>query len=123
MCEYMDKTYKKLKKQFGENSIAAVKIHKRNKELSTGLLESEDELKDLLSNNILGGTYKAPAGGTVVALDRVLFIVLENCFGWLNKEGLLQDIPLTTREVALSSEVCVCVCVYIYICLYNHVIC
>ena len=97
MCECMDKTHKKMRRQFGENSVAAVKIGRRSRELAAALLQSEDELRDLLSNNILGGTYKAPAGGTVVQLDSVMFIVLENCFGWLNKEGLLQDIPLTTR--------------------------
>lgn len=49
-----------------------------------------------------------------------MFIILENSFSWLNKEGQLQDIPLTTREVALSPEVNI-VYKYIFIYLYNYI--
>lgn len=76
----------------------------RCKDTAKSLARSEKELRDLLSVSVLGGSYKAPVGGSVVNLRSFMVIILENSFSWLNREGQLQDFPLTTREVAISPE-------------------
>jgi len=104
LLEHLTKTFKRMKKDFGVESNACRKIAQRCQDLRNDLSESETELRELLADSLLGGTYKAPIGGVVVNLKSLLFVVLENGFSWLNKEGQMQDIPLTTREVALSPE-------------------
>ena len=105
MHEHLDKTWKRLKKDFGSDSTACAKIGKKRVELGNEVSDSENDLRELLSKNILGAIYKAPVGGHVINLKSVFFVILENSFGWLNKAGQMQELPLTTREVPLSPEV------------------
>lgn len=104
---YLDRSRKKLTREFGEEYDASDRITARCKELSIDVYEQELEVREIIKRKAKfhSVTFEKP-NGACLDLGNVVIVVIEPAWGWLAADGQVQA-SLFHREVSLHSDIIV----------------
>jgi hypothetical protein len=104
---YLDRSRKKLTREFGEEYDASERIASRCKELATDVYEQELEVREIIKRKAKfhSVTFEKP-NGACLDLGNVVIVVVEPAWGWLAADGQVQS-SLFHRELSLHPDVIV----------------
>jgi len=104
LYSHLEKTRKKLVKEFGEEYKASVDVAQRCKTLANEVEQIESALRAHLTESaMLLARCKEPPNGCAIDAGGIVFILLESCWGWIGKDGLA--VTIYNRDVPISAKV------------------
>lgn len=101
---HLEKTRKKLVKEFGEEYKASFDVSERCKTLAKEVEEVEGLLRAHLTESaMILARCVEPSNGCAIDAGGVVIILLESCWGWIGKDGLA--VTIYNRDVPISAKV------------------